>query len=235
MELGLGIHGEPGASMSPLLSADAVVDALLASITSTAPGTSYLPLSPGDKVALLVNNLGGTTPIELSIAARRALQALRSPPYSLDVARAYCGPFMTALDMCGLSLSLMKLDENRLARLDAPAEPPAWPSEATPTPAADAVPLPPPALPESAQAAQVPRADESTPPVLTEGEQAAAMGAVRRAAEAVAALEPKLTEYDSKVCMCGGAPSSGSLDADLIRVEVGVGGCKGGGCCSRWV
>eukprot|EP00962_Isochrysis_galbana_P047945 scaffold19847_cov84-Isochrysis_galbana.AAC.1 len=197
MELGLGIHGEPGASTTPLRHADAVVDTLLATIASTAPGAGYLPLSPGDRVALLVNNLGGTTPIELSITARRTLIALRAPPYSLDVARVYCGPFMTALDMRGLSISLMKLDEERLARLDAPTEVLCWPDQATP--AHDATPLPPPPLPESAQAAKVPTADASSPPVLSAGEQAAAVGAVRRAAEALAALEPALTEYDSKV------------------------------------
>ena len=83
--MGLGIHGEPGAMVAPLPSADKVVDDLLAAIVSPAEGCGYMSLRKGDRVALLVNNLGGTTAIELAITARRAIMALRQPPYEVEV------------------------------------------------------------------------------------------------------------------------------------------------------
>jgi len=99
--------------------------------------------------------------------------------------------------MAGLSLSLMKLDDTRLARLDAYAEPLDWPSAATP--ASDFASIQPPALPAGAQTTSVPTADETTPTVLSAKEQAALVRCLRAAAVAVAAMEPSLTEWDSKV------------------------------------
>ena len=108
MEVGLGIHGEPGAAVAPLATANDAVDTLLATILSTEEGRGYLPLAKGAKVALLVNNLGGCTALELAIAARRAVATLEDK-YGIAVARCYCGSFMTALDMVGLSLSLLQV------------------------------------------------------------------------------------------------------------------------------
>ena len=119
MELGLGIHGEPGVRRAPRAPADAIVDAILATLTAD------LALRPGDRVALLVNGLGGTPPMELSIVARHALRSLRAA--SVQVERLWCGNFLTALEMPGCSLSLMRVDDAILARLDAPTAAPAWP------------------------------------------------------------------------------------------------------------
>jgi len=119
IELGLGIHGEQGVERVPLTMADDVVRRLLDAITAD------LGLRNGERVALLVNGLGGTPPMELAIVARTALARLRAD--GLVVERAWSGNFLTALEMPGVSLSLLRLDGERLALLDAPAAAPAWP------------------------------------------------------------------------------------------------------------
>jgi dihydroxyacetone kinase len=119
MELGLGIHGEAGTRRAKLAPADQVVDELLATILAD------LAPSPGARVALLVNGLGGTPAMELAIVARQALSVLRARGF--HVARAWSGNLLTALEMPGVSLSLLVLDDARLARLDAPTEALAWP------------------------------------------------------------------------------------------------------------
>lgn len=119
MELGLGIHGEAGVRRARFASADAVVDELLSTIL-----TDLVP-PQGARVALLVNGLGGTPSMELAIVARKALLMLQSR--GLQVARAWSGNLLTALEMPGVSLSILVLDDARLARLDAPTAAPAWP------------------------------------------------------------------------------------------------------------
>ncbi|PZW44864.1 homodimeric dihydroxyacetone kinase [Humitalea rosea] len=119
MELGLGIHGEPGVHRAPLGSARDVAAILLEMIlTELAPDA-------GSSVALLVNGLGGTPPMELAVMAREALAGLRAR--GLVVERAWCGTLLSALEMPGCSFSVLRLDAGLLARLDAPATAPAWP------------------------------------------------------------------------------------------------------------
>lgn len=119
MELGLGIHGEPGVLRAPRAPADAIVARMLATILADQD------LAAGQRVVLLVNGLGGTPPMELAIIARHALSVLRGT--GLIVERAWCGAFLTALEMPGCSLSVMRVDDQRLAALDAPASASAWP------------------------------------------------------------------------------------------------------------
>ncbi|WP_158741916.1 dihydroxyacetone kinase family protein [Acidisphaera sp. L21] len=119
LELGLGIHGEQGVRRAPMQPVDAIVDTMLDTIITQAA------LTRDNRVALLVNGLGGTPPMELAIVARRALAVLRER--GLRVERAWIGNFMTALEMPGCSLTLLALDDARLARLDAPTQAPAWP------------------------------------------------------------------------------------------------------------
>jgi ATP-dependent dihydroxyacetone kinase len=118
IELGLGIHGEQGVERTASLPADAVVERLIGSILAD------LELPHGAGVALLVNGLGGTTTMELAIVARHALAVLRGR--GLQVERAWMGDFLTALEMPGCSLSILKVDRARLALLDAPADSSAW-------------------------------------------------------------------------------------------------------------
>jgi ATP-dependent dihydroxyacetone kinase len=118
IELGLGIHGEQGVERTASLPANAVVERLIGSILAD------LELPHGAGVALLVNGLGGTTTMELAIAARHALAVLRGR--GLQVERTWMGDFLTALEMPGCSLSILKVDRARLALLDAPADSSAW-------------------------------------------------------------------------------------------------------------
>ena len=134
IELGLGIHGEKGVTRCALQSADSLVDILLDAIVAD------LALTRGDRVALLVNGLGGTPPMELAIVGRHALAALRGKGIVVD--RAWTGTFLSALDMPGCSLSLLKLDDVRLALLDAEAVAPAWPGGGTIDAARHIVPAP---------------------------------------------------------------------------------------------
>jgi dihydroxyacetone kinase len=118
MELGLGIHGEQGVARVALAPADQIVDRIVDVLVADKA------LKPKDRIAVLINGLGGTPSMELAIVARRMLQVLRAR--ELAVERAWAGNFMTALEMPGISLSILAVDDARLARLDAPAHAPAW-------------------------------------------------------------------------------------------------------------
>ena len=84
-----------------------------------------LPIEPDQQVALLINGLGGTPVMELDIVLRGALTQLRVR--GIDVARAWRGTLLSALDMPGCSLSLLALDDELLQLLDARTDAPAWP------------------------------------------------------------------------------------------------------------
>ena len=120
VELGLGIHGEPGVKRVPLSTCDQLVRQLLEPIATD------LALKPGDRCALLVNNLGGTPHMELMLAAREALAELERR--AIVVERVYTGAFLTAIEMAGVSLSVMRVDDQALVRLDAATKAPAWPT-----------------------------------------------------------------------------------------------------------
>jgi ATP-dependent dihydroxyacetone kinase len=196
IELGLGIHGEAGVRRGPMQPADTLVAEMLDAIVSDRS------LGRGDRVALLVNGLGATPPLELSIVARAALADLAAR--GIVVERAWAGNFLTALDMPGCSLSLLKLDDARLALLDAAASAPAWPgggrigpkrriAAPTPAPTAEAVVAASP-LADRLKAAglAVATAFEKAEPHLTDLDSRAGDGdlgaSMVRAAEAIRAL-----------------------------------------------
>jgi triose/dihydroxyacetone kinase / FAD-AMP lyase (cyclizing) len=118
VEYGLGIHGERGAKRGQIAPADTMLDTLLDRLLERGG------LRANERVALLVNNLGGTAVQELGIVARHALQRLAAA--NIEVAMVQVGTFLTALEMPGCSLSLMRLDERRRERLLAPATAGAW-------------------------------------------------------------------------------------------------------------
>ncbi|MBV8865545.1 MAG: dihydroxyacetone kinase subunit L, partial [Acidobacteriaceae bacterium] len=120
VELGLGIHGEPGVRRIPIRPADELVEELLQKITSE------LRLRAGERIAVLINNLGATTAMEMAIVGRKTLSALQAR--GLEVDRLYAGPFVSSLDMAGISLSLLRVDDERLRWLDASTSAPAWPN-----------------------------------------------------------------------------------------------------------
>lgn len=117
VEIGIGIHGEPGVNRERVLPVDAVVDKLLAKIL--AEGI----YGEGDEVAVMVNGMGATPLMELFIANRRLNQALLEK--GIRVCRTMVGNYMTSLDMAGFSITLLKLDEELKALLDAPCDTPA--------------------------------------------------------------------------------------------------------------
>jgi dihydroxyacetone kinase len=181
IELGLGIHGEPGVRRGPLEPADALVDRLLDAILAEQAS------APGGRVVLLVNNLGGTPTMELAIVTRRAVAVLRGR--GLAIERVYLGTFLSALEMAGISLSVLPVDDQRLARLDAPTEAPAWTGTAA-RPLARTAPSPE-SLPSPAAS--------STPthPNTRQGE--ALEAAIQAGAQALIAEGPRLTRMDQMV------------------------------------
>jgi len=114
IEMGVGIHGEPGRERKKMTDADTIADELLDAVVTD------LPYSSGDDVALMINGLGGTPISELYILYRRAHQQLAEK--GVTVKRSYVGEYCTSLDMAGASLTLVKLDDEIAGLLDAPAE-----------------------------------------------------------------------------------------------------------------
>ncbi|SNS25049.1 dihydroxyacetone kinase subunit DhaL [Antarctobacter heliothermus] len=117
MEIGMGIHGEPGIERGPAESADAVTDRLLA------PILHELELTAGDRVALLVNGLGSTSLMELYLLHRRAAELLAQR--HVEIHQSWVGEYCTSLDMEGASITLMRLDDDLQHWLDHPCETPA--------------------------------------------------------------------------------------------------------------
>ena len=212
LEMGLGIHGEPGTEKLAMTSADDIVDRMLKMICSGG-GCRWEGGLADQSVALLVNDLGSTPVMEQYVVARRAIEQLEAS--GATVARVFVGPFMTSLDMSGVSLTVFKLAQfedhakeavkarpsmslspgwiklgtEPLALLDAPTGAPAWPAafaiERTP-----AAPAPVPAGPAlEVTAARGPTLD-------AEG-AASLRSAVLAAVEAVVAAEADLTAWDA--------------------------------------
>jgi dihydroxyacetone kinase-like protein len=114
MEIGLGIHGEPGVQKGKIKPADEVADDLLERIFAD------MPLSKGDRVVVLVNGLGSTTYMELFIMFRRTAQVLAGK--GIEIHRSYVGEYVTSLEMGGCSISLMKVDDELASLIDHPAD-----------------------------------------------------------------------------------------------------------------
>jgi dihydroxyacetone kinase-like protein len=114
MEFGVGIHGEPGRERRKMKSADEIVDDMLEAVVTD------LPYQQGDRVALMINGLGGTPISELYICYRRAHQRLAER--GITVGRSYVNEYCTSLDMAGASLTLVRLDDEIEELLRAPAE-----------------------------------------------------------------------------------------------------------------
>ncbi len=112
MEIGIGIHGEPGRKRVPLESADTVVRRLLE------PVLEDLPFASGDEVVLFTNSMGGTPLLELYLAHGIAERLLAER--GIQVRRRLVGPYTTSLEMQGLSFTLLKLDDELTELWDAP-------------------------------------------------------------------------------------------------------------------
>jgi len=114
MEMGVGIHGEPGRKRTKLAPANAIVDELFEAIFTD------LPYKAGDDVAVMINGMGGTPISELYILYGHAHELAEKN--GLRVKRSYIGEYCTSLEMAGFSLSLLKLDAELEDLLAAPAQ-----------------------------------------------------------------------------------------------------------------
>lgn len=114
IEVGVGIHGEPGRRRDKITNADAIVDELFDAVATDIPFVS------GDRIALMINGLGGTPISELYVLYARAHQRAVDAGYT--VVRNYVGEYCTSLEMAGASLTILKLDAELEGYLAAPAE-----------------------------------------------------------------------------------------------------------------
>ena len=118
MEIGMGIHGEPGTHREALKSADEIVSHLMGRILDD------MKLEEGSEVAVMVNGLGGTPLMELFIANKKVHKILADK--NIKIYKTYAGEFMTSIEMAGFSISILKLDQELKSLLDAKADTPAF-------------------------------------------------------------------------------------------------------------
>ena len=191
VEFGLGIHGESGVRRATIGPVDAMLEPALEAILR------HGKLLPGEEVALMVNGLGGTPALELAIAARFALRELAGQ--GIGVRSIHCGTFLSALEMAGCSLSLMRLDATRLQRLLAPSAASAWSAPTIPGAMAEVAP------PDYGAEEAV-----SGPAWANAAQQAGFGAAIRAVIAALRHAEPELTQLDSAV-------GDGDLGISLAR------------------
>ena len=117
MEIGVGIHGEPGRERRKLASADEITEALLTPILDD------LPFGSGDRVLAFVNGMGGTPLIELYVVYNKVAQMCADRGVTIE--RNLIGSYITSLEMAGTSITLLKLDDEMTRMWDAPVHTPA--------------------------------------------------------------------------------------------------------------
>lgn len=117
VEIGIGIHGEPGRFREPLRPADELVERLMGPILDD------LPFQSGDRVICLVNSMGGTPLLELYIAYRKV--AAMCQERGITIARNLVGAYITSLEMAGISITLLRADDEMLMLWDDPVLTPA--------------------------------------------------------------------------------------------------------------
>ena len=116
MEIGIGVHGEPGRPRMPLKTADEITTMPAEAVISD------LPFSSGDKVIAMVNGMGATPLIEPYVIYNKLYQLCQSKV--TPMARILVGPYITSLDMAGCSITLLTADVELLKLRDAPVKTP---------------------------------------------------------------------------------------------------------------
>lgn len=117
VEIGMGIHGEPGTHRESLRTADATAEHLVGKILDD------LSVNAGEEVAVMINGLGGTPLMELYVVNRKVAALLAGK--NINIAKTYIGNYMTSLEMAGFSVTVLKLDGELKELLLAPADTPA--------------------------------------------------------------------------------------------------------------
>jgi len=141
IELGIGIHGEPGRTRAAIKSADEITEMLALSIIDDPAyrrktrewdekagelkevDLESPPLKRGDRVLALVNSMGGTPDIELPVVYRKLVEVCQKK--GLTIVRNLIGRYITSLEMAGVSITLLKMDDELLSLWDAPVMTPA--------------------------------------------------------------------------------------------------------------
>jgi dihydroxyacetone kinase-like protein len=116
MEIGIGIHGEAGIGKGKLETADKIVEKIMESILED------LPYKAGDEVSVLINGLGATPKEELYVVYRKVSQILKAE--KVKIYHPYLGEFATSMEMAGMSISLLRLDDELKRLLQKPANTP---------------------------------------------------------------------------------------------------------------
>jgi dihydroxyacetone kinase-like protein len=116
MEIGIGIHGEPGRTRMKVKGADEIVEMMMEPIISD------IPYKAGDEVLMFVNGMGGTPLVELYIVYRKAHEI--ATKHGLKVVRNLIGPYITSLEMAGMSITMLKMDDDFKKLWDAPVKTP---------------------------------------------------------------------------------------------------------------
>jgi len=114
MEIGMGLHGEPGIERTKLRPANEVAELLVSKAAAD------FPLKGGETVAVLINGLGATPLMELYIVGRAVADYLKA--HGIKIHRSYVGEFATSMEMAGCSVSLLRLDDELASLLDYPAD-----------------------------------------------------------------------------------------------------------------
>ncbi|KAJ1525598.1 hypothetical protein HK096_000337, partial [Nowakowskiella sp. JEL0078] len=180
---GLGIHGEAGAQRVEIQTAQNTAIACLDYILDNSETRNYLPLETSS-VVLLVNNLGGTTNLELNILIKNAIEYLETK--SISVVRVISGALMTSLEMAGVSFTLLRIppsDTIFISSLDAPVSSPGWPRNFASTGHT-------PILPETQSEDRSQVYDATTP------QAESLVGVLVAACEALVRFEPEITRFD---------------------------------------
>jgi dihydroxyacetone kinase len=179
MELGLGIHGEPGVKKAHLQPADELSEVLLTEILK------YGKFGDERRVVVMINNLGATTEMELAILARHVVPTLEKQGFTVE--RLYAGTFLSSLDMAGISISVLGLNDGWLRWLDAPTSAPSWPNVLKQRPRGSFAPISTNVItPVKSGAAQSKRSETGTK----------LRSAIKAACQALIQAEPELTEMD---------------------------------------
>jgi dihydroxyacetone kinase len=198
MELGLGIHGEPGVTRTRMQSADELTETLLNRILERGN------FGNDRRVVVMINNLGATTAMELAIVARHAMAMLEKKGYTVE--RLYAGTLLSSLDMAGISISVLGVDDASLRWLDAPTSAPAWPNASKERPGKVEAQL--------AASAAVGQSSTATTNVQTETGRKIKR-AIEAACEALIEAEGELTEMDRIV-------GDGDLGVSMKRAATAV-------------
>ena len=114
MEIGVGLHGEPGRERTKIMPADEIVSLM------TKNCLEDLPFKAGDEVAVMVNGLGGTPLMEQYIAYNKVAQMLKDA--GIKVYKSYINEYCTSIDMAGVSVSILRLDDEMKRLLDYPVD-----------------------------------------------------------------------------------------------------------------